>query len=183
MQGEASGMIEKTVTLNPFGGKNDDWSVQAWVARDGALLRLVFVIQGKVEKLLLPGADKPSRKDGLWNSTCFECFIKGNESDVYYELNVSPGGDWNFYRFKKYRQGMCEAEDIDYVQFAAQIEDETAEFRCSIPIGRLFQDKDRLILGISCILESSGGDKSYWALAHPEDHPDFHSQLSFTLSL
>jgi len=46
-----------------------------------------------------------ARKDELWHHTCFEAFLGLPGSDAYWELNVSPDGDWNLYRFSGYRSG------------------------------------------------------------------------------
>jgi hypothetical protein len=34
-------------------------------------------------------------------------------------------------------------------------------------------------LGLSALIEDTGGHKSYWALAHPPGKPDFHHADSF----
>ena len=34
--------------------------------------------------------------------------------------------------------------------------------------------RHELAIGLSAILEEEDGTKSYWALAHPPDKPDFH---------
>jgi len=36
-------------------------------------------------------------------------------------------------------------------------------------------------LGISAVIESGDGTKTYWALHHPSDKPDFHHPGSFLL--
>ena len=38
-------------------------------------------------------------------------------------------------------------------------------------------------LGLSAVIEALNGEKSYWALAHPPEKPDFHHPDSFTLDL
>lgn len=45
-----------------------------------------------------------SRKDELWKTTCFEFFLKDKLSTSYIEMNVNDIGQWNFYRFKNYRE-------------------------------------------------------------------------------
>ena len=38
-------------------------------------------------------------------------------------------------------------------------------------------------LGLSAVIEETSGHKSYWALAHPSENPDFHHSDSFVLDL
>ena len=38
-------------------------------------------------------------------------------------------------------------------------------------------------LGLSAVLEEVDGTKSYWALAHPEDKPNFHHPDCFAAQL
>ena len=39
------------------------------------------------------------------------------------------------------------------------------------------------MLALSAVIEAEDGQKSYWALAHPSDKPDFHHPQSFVLEL
>src|SRR5262245_47150312 len=47
-----------------------------------------------------------ARCDRLWESTCFEAFLARAGSPEYWEVNLSPSGDWNVYRFDSERTGM-----------------------------------------------------------------------------
>jgi hypothetical protein len=38
-------------------------------------------------------------------------------------------------------------------------------------------------LGLSAVLEEKDGTKSYWALAHPAEKPDFHARNCFVAKL
>ena len=38
-------------------------------------------------------------------------------------------------------------------------------------------------IAASAVLENKSGHKSYWALAHPTDKPDFHHPDGFVLDL
>lgn len=55
--------------------------------------------------------------------------------------------------------------------------------RCALPLASLIQPADPLVVGVSCVLEHNGGEKSYWALSHPGQQPDFHHPDSFVLEL
>jgi hypothetical protein len=38
-------------------------------------------------------------------------------------------------------------------------------------------------LALSAVIQALNGDRTYWALAHPSDKPDFHHPDSFILDL
>ena len=38
-------------------------------------------------------------------------------------------------------------------------------------------------MALSTVIEAQNGSKSYWALTHPGETPDFHHPASFTLDL
>lgn len=49
--------------------------------------------------------DKLERQDFLWEEHCLECFfdLQGGAGKSYFELNFSPNGAFNLYRFDDYR--------------------------------------------------------------------------------
>ena len=38
-------------------------------------------------------------------------------------------------------------------------------------------------MNLAAVIEEEGGVKSYWALAHPAEKPDFHDPACFTATL
>ena len=38
-------------------------------------------------------------------------------------------------------------------------------------------------MNLAAVIEEEGGAKSYWALSHPADKPDFHDPTCFTATL
>ena len=69
-------------------------------------LSLLFSVSGDLAQLRLPTNGRKERKDGLWRHSCFEAFIRPPEGPDYFELNLSPSGDWAAYRFDDYRTGI-----------------------------------------------------------------------------
>src|SRR5208337_985073 len=64
---------------------------------------------GNLARILIPRVSKTRfRKNKLWEQTCFELFLAVRNSPSYWEFNFSPGGHWNVYSFKAYREGMKE---------------------------------------------------------------------------
>ena len=65
--------------LHPFSknGLGLNFKSKAWV--EAGLLKVAYEIQGDIQKLLLPDPLlSPGRVLGLWESTCFEMFIKND---------------------------------------------------------------------------------------------------------
>ncbi|MGQ2990397.1 MAG: DOMON-like domain-containing protein [Brevundimonas sp.] len=138
-------------------------------------LWLRFIVEGDPDLIQWPRTMSPGRADELWKQTCFEAFVSTDGG--YREFNLSPSGQWASYRFTGYREGMGAAEETVFVDGLDGGSDYVAlEGRIDLPDGA-----DRL--GFSAVIEDIKGDKTYWALAHPSDKPDFHHPDSFTLVL
>ena len=45
------------------------------------------------------------RRDGLWDTTCFEAFLGLPGDTLYWEINLAANGDWALYGFSDYRDG------------------------------------------------------------------------------
>lgn len=148
-----------------------------WLADGG--LGLVFAVSGA--GLVVPGPCQPAFRDGLWQHTCCEVFIA--EADgAYREFNFSPSGEWAAYRFSAYRE-----RDPAFAPAAApQIEMQAGidTFRLTVRLApNALPDARALRLGLSAVLETADGRKTYWALAHAASQPDFHRPESFVLIL
>lgn len=129
--------------------------------------------------LILPEFKGRGRADELWQATCFELFLRG-EGTGYREFNFSPSGQWAAYDFAGEREGMTEYEPIITPEI-------TVEQGPSILVGSATFDAKELAgfthAGISAVIEEEGSIKSYWALAHPSEKPDFHHPACFAAAL
>lgn len=141
--------------------------------------KLTYLIKGDVEQLCLPTWDDKKAKQritGLWQQSCFECFIAKQGEPTYRELNFSPSGAWNAFAFSDYRQGMQEDYSVRLLQHDYDITGNTlcvsVKFHC--PENNKAQT---LALNISMILDIQGR-QTYWAIRHPEK-PDFHRRECF----
>jgi len=143
--------------------------------REGGLLWLRFVIDDNPDFIAWPAAGPVGRADALWKHTCFEAFVTTDEG--YREFNLSPSGQWASYRFDSYREGMRPADEVCVVEGLDGGRDYVAlEGRIELPIAGHK-------LALSAVIETIDGEKTYWALAHPSDKPDFHHPDSFILEL
>jgi len=127
-----------------------------------------------------PGSSLRSgqRLDGLWEHTCFEAFFAQPNQDRYWELNVSPTGDWNLYRFESYRtDGVHEQTPKPLIHWQSS----TRDCRCTIVLSLdpWWTPVQLPELAISMVLEDSDNNLSYWALSHHGNEPDFHDRRAF----
>lgn len=130
--------------------------------------------------LAIPDTAAPERTEGLWRHTCFEAFVMGTDAPAYREFNFSPSGAWQAYGFHAYRQGGPLAEAITpRIERTAGAE---LDLRVFLPPQAL-PPGQRLLLGLSAVIEAVDGSLSYWALHHPPGRPDFHHSDGFALEL
>lgn len=174
-----------TFRLIPFSAEPlGEVAVAGSVSRDRSCLQLRFRISGEIGSLRIPGAAaKPSRRDELWRSTCCECFFRIAGAVGYYELNVSPSGDWNLYHFQAYRSGMAEVSSVLAIACTTLAAERSFILDCAVPMVGLAGRDDQIDIGVSCVLAYNDGGTEYWALAHPGQQPDFHHPEGFLLRL
>lgn len=153
--------------------------VNVQVRRLPAGLELLYVVEGDPALLKLPAPQKPSRADGLWQTTCFELFLSG-EGGAYREFNFSPSGQWAAYRFQDYR-GEREKLALDEPPIARFLGPEPFGIMLLATIVVALEPNARF--GPSAVIEEADGTKSYWALSHPSGEPDFHHPDCFALEL
>jgi hypothetical protein len=150
-------------------------AVEVALERRGDKLWLRFEIQGEPDGVVWPAKAEPARTDELWKHTCFEAFVLGEAG--YGEFNLSPSGQWAVYRFDAYREGMRPApEEAVVLGLEAWSDGAALEALIDLPPGARS-------LGLSAVIESPDGARTYWALGHPSDRPDFHHPDSFRLDL
>ena len=171
-------------SLQPFSPPPKEVDCSCSIERRAGVLHLDFTLAGELAKLVIPTeVNKPQRKDKLWTTTCFECFFKMTGSKDYWELNISPAGHWNLYHFLDYRQGMSTEKRVTAVTYQRSQAAGKFSLVCSFPIYDLVPQDCTIRLGLSSVLESKNGTKSYHALCHPGKQPDFHHQDGFQISL
>ncbi|WP_296598217.1 DOMON-like domain-containing protein [Phenylobacterium sp.] len=145
--------------------------------REGARLVLIYRLTGDLGMLAIPPAAAADRTDSLWEHTCFEAFV-GGEGGGYLEFNLSPSGQWAAYRFDGYRAGMAALE-----MAAPRIETtrtpDVLELRAELEL----PDAGSIRVGLTAVIEATDGTVSYWSLAHPPGHPDFHQAGGRVLAL
>lgn len=151
------------------------------VARQGEGLSLRYRLTGRIDELVIPEPAPVRRADGLWQHTCLEAFLRKSGGEAYRELNFSPSGAWAAYDFTAYRAHMRETAG----QAAPPIEclkgGRMLELATTVSLGDLAGV--RLDLGLSAVIESRTGARSFFAAAHPAGKPDFHHSDCFAIEL
>ena len=102
--------------------------------------------------------------------------VRAASGAEYYEFNFAPSTQWAAYRFTGYRSGMGVASEITEIQIETQSRPDCYTLQTSLELDRLSDLPRKALwrLGLSALIEDTGGHKSYWALAHPPGKPDFH---------
>jgi len=139
-----------------------------------ATANIWFGIGAPAERFVIPEGE-PDRTDELWKTTCFEAFLREAGSRRYREWNFAPSEQWAAYDFSSRRKGIKNAavEQPPYIR----MEDNFTWWAMGATIA--LQADKQWELGLSAVLEETDGTKSYWALAHGGDKPDFHDPGCF----
>ncbi len=149
----------------------------------GTVLQVEYTLHGVLNDLIIPaGGPAVQRKDALWQTTCFECFFGRQGDSGYWEMNLSPSGDWNLYRFSAYRQGMQEERKVTKLDSDCLINENKMRLRFALPLRSLLSEDLPIRIGLSAILHYTDETKEYLALSHPDEKPDFHNSIGWILS-
>jgi hypothetical protein len=148
----------------------------------GGELQLHYRISGPIDALIIPEPAPPEATDGLWQHTCCEAFAAAVDGPNYREFNLSPSGRWAAYRFADYRQRDTAWRPPAAPRIDCRREGDSLLLAAVLP-AFLLPPAAPLRLGLTAVLESANGDRSYWALHHPGAQPDFHLRAGFTLDL
>ena len=160
-----------------------NYSVSVQVNWTGPHLSLEYEIKGDLNTLVLPPLNsKPKRLDELWKHTCFEAFLGLNNDPHYWELNISPSGDWNLYSFSNYRTGQSLETRIHKMNHEI-LESNSTCHRSKITLDvSNFLPETLIPIGLTAVIEHRDSSKTYWAIRHCSDQPDFHIRESFLIS-
>lgn len=144
------------------------------------VLWVCFNLTGDLNRLVHTPPRAPQRLDELWRSTCCEIFIRNAIKRAYREFNFAPNVAWQAYDFEDYRAGRRPAP-IPPPSFSWVIGPDRLRFCVELRNEHLPQPPWRL--NLAAVVEQKRLPLSYWALAHPSTHPDFHHPDAFVLEL
>ncbi len=148
-----------------------------------ATLQLRFRIEGDVGRLRLPPPAAARRRDGLWQHSCFEVFLRPDASDSYHEFNFAPSGDWAAYRYgaRRAERSLPELPTAPAAQCSRLAQ--SCEVTADIRIGEIpeLACARAIHAALAAVVETTAGKRSYWALAHGGGDPDFHDPATFLM--
>jgi len=179
-------MSEQRFSLMPFPSARllPHIEITGGIVRRLNTLSLRYTLLGPLGELTIPAqADRPGRKNGLWEETCFELFLGEKKSDHYLEFNLSPSGNWNVYRFTSYREGMIEEPAFASLPFHIEVRQDSLTLSLEFGLDRIVPVGKALEVAISAVVKTIAGGVSYWALVHPGPQPDFHRRDGFILEV
>ncbi len=146
-----------------------------------AWVRVRWRIDGP-QKLVIPDFAGRGRADNLWQTTCFEMFVMPRDGTRgYSEFNLSPSERWAAYDFTDYRKGMTERVFSREPECVMRTGQSMAIFDASLPRDQM--PEPPVSIGLSAVIEEEGGVKSYWAMSHHKEKPDFHDPACFGAGL
>ena len=159
--------------------------IEVEVARPRAdRLALSYIVTGNMSDIRMPPVMASGRSDELWRHTCFEAFVRAPSGGEYYEFNFAPSTQWAAYRFSSYRSGMSLAAEMSAPPIETQSSSDRYTLQVSLELNRLPELRNALWrLGVSALIEDTGGRLAYWALVHPPGKPDFHHADCFAHEL
>jgi hypothetical protein len=177
-------MSDCTFSLVPFPSSDrlPDIKITGKIARRLNILSIHYNLHGNLAEVdILTQADRPNRKDNLWEDTCFEFFLGVKDSERYWEFNLSPSGHWNIYRFDAYRQGMQEELAFVEIPFNIQKRSDSLLLSLDLDLDRIIPEDQVIEVAISTVIRLKDDQIFCWALVHPGKQADFHCRDSFTL--
>ncbi len=96
----------------------------------------------------------------------------GGASGAYSEFNFSPSERWAAYDFTGYRAGRADRAVPRAPVITPRRGGDVLFCDVALPTAALAPLPCRY--GLTAVLEEADGVKSFWALAHPHEKPDFH---------
>ena len=161
------------------------------IERFNQQLSITFQLTGEIEKIAIAPADpNPSRRNELWQTSCFEFFLGLKGSPKYWEFNLSPAGHWNIYRFDDYREGMAEELAFQSLPFLVKVQPDSLNLSLDLNLETIISPTQALEVGITTVIQSKINDLiseqnsiTYLALTHIGKEADFHQRKSFILNL
>jgi hypothetical protein len=178
-------MYDRLFSLIPFNNQSflEEIKIKGRIKRKRNKILLHYELLGNLNKLRIPDSGNvPKRQHELWQETCLEFFFGVKNSPQYWEVNLSPNGDWNIYHFENYRQGMEEEKAFSSLPFNIQQQDNALFLNVELDLNTLISWEQILEIAISAVIKFQNNEITYWALTHPGSEADFHRRDSFIIN-
>jgi hypothetical protein len=167
--------------LLPFGEAVAPVALTVEIDRVGSCLKLRYCMAGDLATVLIPEGNVGERCDRLWEHTCFEFFFGIPGEQRYWEVNLSPSGDWNCYGLTDYREGLVAEEKVRGVPFSVLRAEQVLQLEVVFDLEGLVTGA--VELSVTAVVERFDGVVGYWAIAHTGPEADFHRRDSFVVKV
>ena len=173
-------MKKEIFILKNHNEKEKDIEIKATLEIKEKKLKGNFEITGEIENYLFDNQQKQSRKNELWKRTCFELFIAKQNDFHYYELNMSPSTEWNFYSFLDYKQEMIEEKSISEpsIQISQTPKGYLFSFNFELYTNVL---EDNFMFNLAVILLDTKGVRHFYSIHRRREKVDFHDKVYWSL--
>jgi hypothetical protein len=178
---DAGGLAVQSFELLPFGEAVAPVVLTVEIDRVGSRLNLCYRLTGDLSAVLIPEGKVGLRCDRLWEHTCFEFFFGIPGEKRYWEVNLSPSGDWNCYGLTDYREGLMAEEKVRGVPFSVLRAEQTLQLEVAFDLKALVPGA--VELSVTAVVERFDGVVGYWAIAHAGAEADFHRRDSFVVKV
>lgn len=179
-------MSEERFSLQPFERSEPPlpWTISGSVSKQSGILAVSYTVLGDLREMDIPaGEDRSIRRDRLWEETCFELFLARRGDSPYWEVNLSPAGHWNVYRFDSYRTGMREESAVASLPFGVWRGPHTLRLAVELHLDGIGAEANTLEIGLSAVVRSRSGRLDFYALTHGGARADFHRRDGFLIVL
>ena len=179
-------MSNQIFSLQPFPSNKSfaNLKITGNISRNANQLTICYNLGGDLKEIAItPPSNAPSRKNELWEDTCFEFFLGIKDSAQYWEFNLSPAAHWNVYRFDGYRQGMQKETAFQKLPFSVQNQADGLALALDVDLGKIILAEQTIEVGITTVIKHRDGEVTYWALTHQGVEADFHLRDSFIVKL
>jgi hypothetical protein len=171
----------QSFTLLPFGEAILPVVLTVEVDRVGSCLNLRYCMTGDLSAVNIPEGKVGERCDRLWEHTCFEFFFGIPGKKRYWEVNLSPSGDWNCYGLTDYREGLIAEEKVRGLPFSVLRAEQTLQIELTFDLKALVPGA--VELSVTAVVERFDGVVGYWAIEHAGLEADFHRRDSFVVQM
>ena len=156
------------------------WNSNGWLELSYGLLALA---PPGLSTLVLPsplndGSQQGKRRDGLWTATCFEAFLALPNQSRYWEINLSPNGDWAVYSFESYRTGQQPQMLKQDPEMGIQRLHHHLRVDVRLPLAPWWSAGVCPEVNLSAVIDHGEAGLSHWAHRH-QAKADFHDRSTF----
>jgi len=153
--------------------------VEIYTKWQESLISIEYRLIGNTKQLYLPHKQRPRRVIGLWESTCFEFFIKHPNGEDYVEFNFSPEGFWNCFYFPHKKAPLKAFEAYSTPDMKLINRNDGLSFYVTLTLEQLpIHLEQTAQISTPCVLDNRG-KLSYWAFSHLDPFANFHNFESF----